>query len=142
MMSREARPKPTARRCCGHSILASVPIHSKMMLMRCRGSRYTSSSCSLPARIPERTLSVRKAQSLCRRRQCKVRAASPESISANSEKDTEAAGPRCYLVPSNDGEGLEQICISEGKIEIGAGDSDYYFTANTGACPERIYCSF
>ena len=41
-------------------------------------------------------------------------------------------GPRCYLEPAGDGEGLVEICLTEGKLDIGIADSDYYFTAFTG----------
>ena len=42
-------------------------------------------------------------------------------------------GPRCYLEPAGDGEGLVEICLTEGKLDIGIADSDYYFTAFTGS---------
>lgn len=41
-------------------------------------------------------------------------------------------GPRCYLEPAGDGEGMVEICLTEGKLDIGIADSDYYFTAFTG----------
>jgi len=41
-------------------------------------------------------------------------------------------GPRCYLEPAGDGEGLVEICVTEGKLDIGIADSDYYFTAFAG----------
>ena len=41
-------------------------------------------------------------------------------------------GPRCYLEPAGNGEGMVEICLTEGKLDIGVADSDYYFTAFTG----------
>lgn len=70
---------------------------------------------------------------LCRRRFYGIHvAANAAAISSGWEDDTDIAAPRCYLVPSDSGDGLDQICISEGKLNIGAAESDYYFTANTG----------
>ncbi len=42
-------------------------------------------------------------------------------------------GLRCWLVPADDG-GYDQICVTEGKTFIGAGESDYYFSETKGVC--------
>lgn len=60
-----------------------------------------------------------------------VRATEPATAEGAAENVIQE-GPRCYLEPSGDGEGLVEICITEGKLDIGIADSDYYFTANTG----------
>ena len=104
-----------------------------MMLTGQRLACYRPISCTLRSQICERARSVvPKSQSLRRYRTIRTHAASTGSIAKSGEEKNEAAGPRCYLVPSDDGVGLEQICITEGKLDIGLGDSDYYFTANTG----------
>ena len=60
-----------------------------------------------------------------------LRATEPATTEGAAENIIQE-GPRCYLEPSGDGEGLVEICITEGKLDIGIADSDYYFTANTG----------
>ena len=64
-----------------------------------------------------------------------MRATEASSTGGGSESVVQE-GPRCYLEPTGDGEGLVEICITEGKLDIGIADSDYYFTANTGECCE------
>lgn len=60
-----------------------------------------------------------------------IRAAGPPST-GDAVDNVIQEGPRCYLEPAGDGEGLVEICVTEGKLDIGIADSDYYFTAFAG----------
>ena len=103
------------------------------MLLKSGGLCYRAASCTPRLKVAERTVPVvPKSQRVCRRRLGRILAASAGSAAATRGEDKEVLGPRCYLVPSDSGDGLDQICITEGKLDIGAGESDYYFTANTG----------
>ena len=66
-------------------------------------------------------------------RRCRqlIRSAAP-GTSGDAAGTATQEGPRCYLEPADDGEGLVEICLTEGKLDIGIADSDYYFTAFTG----------
>ena len=60
-----------------------------------------------------------------------IRAVGPPSAGEAANNVTQE-GPRCYLEPAGNGEGLVEICVTEGKLDIGIADSDYYFTAFAG----------
>lgn len=106
-----------------------------MKLLKCshvcqvhRSSLFTGQTSRLRGARPFTSASRRG----CRPR---VRATEASSTGGGSESVVQE-GPRCYLEPTGDGEGLVEICITEGKLDIGIADSDYYFTANTGECCE------
>ncbi len=92
---------------------------------------------------PVQTASIQRAQA-CRLRGVRpftgpghgcrqlIRSAAPAASGQAAETVTQE-GPRCYLEPTGDGEGLVEICLTEGKLDIGIADSDYYFTAFTGS---------
>ena len=68
---------------------------------------------------------------LGRRSSLRIRAASAAGTQGAAENVLHE-GPRCYLEPTDNGQGLVEICVSEGRLDIGVADSDYYFTAFNG----------
>ena len=67
-----------------------------------------------------------------------IRSAGPAAAEGAAGTVTQE-GPRCYLEPAGDGEGLVEICLTEGKLDIGIADSDYYFTAFSGSFRPHRY---
>ena len=108
---------------------ADVPLRQcGMTLLKCyhvcrvhRSSVHTAQSIRLRGVQP----------ALGRRSSLRVRAASAAGTQG-AEGNVIQEGPRCYLEPTDNGQGLVEICVSEGRLDIGVADSDYYFTAFTG----------
>ena len=121
--------RSSARRMARSRRSADVPLRQcGMTLLKCshvcrvhRSSLHTAQSIRLRGVHP----------ALGRRSSLRVRAASAAGTQG-AEGNVIQEGPRCYLEPTDNGQGLVEICVSEGRLDIGVADSDYYFTAFTG----------
>ena len=121
----EAEPEgwPESRRS------AYIPLRQcGMTLLKCPHVCRVHRS-SLPTAQGIRLRGVQPA--LGRRSSLRIRAASAAGTQG-AEENVIQEGPRCYLEPTDNGQGLVEICVSEGRLDIGLADSDYYFTAFKG----------
>ena len=115
---------------------ADVPLRQcGMTLLKCshvcrvhRSSLHTAQSIRLRGVQP----------ALGRRSSLRIRAASAAGTQG-AEGNVIQEGPRCYLEPTDNGQGLVEICVSEGRLDIGVADSDYYFTAFTGGQGDVLF---
>lgn len=125
---------------CGHSRPAIGELTvlrnlqpSATMLLKPGSSSIRLQSCLARGKLGERgrpSSSSATKRRLCRRKWCRISATSRET--PLQEEELQSLAPRCYLIPSDDGDSVEEICITEGTVEIGVAESDYYFRANTG----------
>ena len=97
--------------------------------LQARGQPVTASFHSRRAQDSHRHCTVYSSR---QRGQHRVHASSA-SLTADAADGDVAGGLRCWLVPADDG-GYDQICVTEGKIFIGAGESEYYFSETKGVC--------